>query len=154
MPAVLAELAYRSAVQALVQQEAGLNELRSRTGTLLAANAVTASFLGAAALKGGSLDAAGGLALVCFVASLGAALYILLPRTALRFSISGPVLYEELFEHGEDAEEIHRRAAYWLEEFWSVNQRAIDRLYPYFTAAVIALAGELVFWAVDLTSIL
>jgi hypothetical protein len=154
VPAVLAELAYRSAAQALVQQEAALNELRSRTGTLLAANAVTASFLGAVALKGGRLDPAAGLAVLAFAISLGAALYILLPRTRLRFSISGPVLYETLYACGEDAEEIHRRTAYWLEEFWSSNQGTIERLYPWFTIAVIALAIELLLWAVDLTGIL
>lgn len=154
MPAVLAELAYRSSAQALVQQEAALNELRSRTGTLLAANAVTASFLGAVALKGGRLDAAAGLAVICFVVSLGAALFILLPRTGLRFSISGPVLYETLYDCGEDAEEVHRRTAYWLEEFWSANQATIDGLYPWFTVAAVALAVELILWAVDLTRIL
>lgn len=153
MPAVFAELSYRSSAQALVQQEAALNELRSRTGTLLAANAVTASFLGAVALKDGSVDVAAGLAVICFVFSLGAALFILLPRTRLRFSISGPVLYETLYECGDDAEEIHRRTAYWLEEFWSSNQATIDRLYPWFTVAAVALAVELVLWAVDLSGI-
>jgi len=118
------------------------------TGTLLAANAVTASFLGAAALKGGRLDGPAGLAVVCFALSLGAALFILLPRTGLRFSISGPVLYETLYEYGDDAEEIHRRTAYWLEEFWSSNQATIDGLYPWFTVAAVTLAVELVLWAV------
>jgi hypothetical protein len=154
MPALLAELAYRNSAQALVQQEAALNELRGRTGTLLAANAVTASFLGAVALDGGKLDTADGLALACFVLSLAAALYILLPRAGLRFSLSGPVLYETLYAFGDDAEEIHRRTAYWLEEFWTYNQLAIDRLYPFFSAAVVSLALELVLWAVDLTAIL
>ncbi len=154
MPEVLAELAYRSSAQALVQQEAGLNELRSRPGTLLAANAVTASFLGAAALKRGSPDTAAALAVVCFALSLGTALYILLPRSGLRFSVSGSVLYEALYDCGEDAEEIHRRTAYWLEEFWSANQVTIDRRYPFFTMAVVTLALELVLWAADLTGTL
>jgi len=106
---------------------------------LLAANAVTASFLGAAALKGGRLDAPAGLAVVCFALSLGAALFILLPRTGLRFSISGPVLYETLYEYGDDAEE--------------TNQATIDGLYPWFTVAAVALAVELVPWAVNLAGI-
>ena len=42
MSELLGELAYRSAADALSQQEASLNELRSRTGVLLAADAVTA----------------------------------------------------------------------------------------------------------------
>jgi hypothetical protein len=88
MPAVLAELSYRSCAQALVQQESSLNELRSRTGTLLAANAVTASFLGAVALKDGRLATAAGLAVICFVLSLAAALYILLPRTVAAIALA------------------------------------------------------------------
>lgn len=131
-----------------------MNELRSRTGTVLAANAVTASFLGAAALRDGALGVAGGLAMICFVQSLGSALYVLLPRRRLQFSISGPVLFEALYAHGEDAEEIHRQTAYWLEGFWVGNQAAIERLYPFFTAAVISLAVELVLWAVDLSATL
>ncbi len=59
-----------------------------------------------------------------------------------------------MFEFGEDAEEVHRQTAYWLEEFWSSNQITIDRLYPFFTVAVVALAVELVLWAVDLAAIL
>ncbi|HUR85557.1 MAG TPA: hypothetical protein VMY78_09440 [Solirubrobacteraceae bacterium] len=40
------------------------------------------------------------------------------------------MLYETLYECGDDAEEIHRKTAYWLEEFWSSNQVTIDGLYP------------------------
>ena len=71
----------------------------------------------------------------------------------LRFSISGSVHYETLYEYGDDAEEIHRRTAYWLEEFWSSNQATIDGLYPWFTVAAVALAVELVLWAVNLAGI-
>jgi hypothetical protein len=154
VPRLLAELAYRSAVDALGQQEAALNELRGRTGTLLAADALTTSFLGATALEQGVLGTPGRLAIVCFAASLGAALYILLPRHGLRFSLSGPSLYEALYACGEDEEEIHRRTAYWLEEFWYENQAVIGRLSPCFSAAVAALVCELLLWAVDLRSIL
>lgn len=46
----LAELAYTLSLRTLGQQEASLNELRDRTGTLLAAAALVASFLGATAI--------------------------------------------------------------------------------------------------------
>jgi hypothetical protein len=59
-------LAYELALRALDQQEAALVELRSRTGILLAASALTASFLGAPALSGG-LDVPVALALAAFV---------------------------------------------------------------------------------------
>jgi hypothetical protein len=151
---LLAELADRSAAQALTQQESAMNELRSRTGVLVAADAVTASFLGAAALKDGQLNTTGALALVCFVLSIGSALYVLLPRVGLKFSLSGPVLYTSLYSERDNPEEIYRRLAYWLEEFWSANQDVLDRMYPFFTAAVVLLLVQLVLWAVDLTATL
>jgi hypothetical protein len=154
MSELLGELAYRSAAQALSQQDATLNELRSRTGVLLAADAVTASFLGAAALKNGSLNTTGVLALACFVLSIGAALYILLPRKGMRFSLNGPVVYTSLYAERDDPEELYRRLAYWLEEFWMHNQDVIERLYPFFTAAVALLLAQLVLWVVDLTATL
>lgn len=46
----LAELTYEQAQKALEQQERQVNELRQRTGTLLGAAALAASFFGAAAL--------------------------------------------------------------------------------------------------------
>jgi hypothetical protein len=48
--ATLAELTYEQAQKALEQQERQVNELRQRTGTLLGAAALTASFFGAATL--------------------------------------------------------------------------------------------------------
>lgn len=154
MTQLLAEVAYKSAAQALAQQDAALNELRSRTGVLLAADAVTASFLGAAAIKNGTINTTGILALICFVLSIGAALYVLLPRKGMRFSLSGPVVYTSLYGHRDDPEELHRRLAYWLEEFWVSNQDVMDRVYPFFTAAVILLLAQLVLWAADLTATL
>jgi hypothetical protein len=69
-------------------------------------------------------------------------------------SLSGLALYRSLHACGEDEEEVHRRAAYWLEVLWSTNQTVIDRLYPLFTMSVGALALELVLWAVALRGIL
>ncbi|MET0603508.1 MAG: hypothetical protein ABW167_16090 [Baekduia sp.] len=154
MPRLLAEISYQSAVQALSQQEAALNELRSRTGTLLTAEALTTSFLGAAAIEHGALELPGRLAIACFGVSLGIALFILVPWRDLRFSLSGPLLYEILRACGEDEEEVYRRAAHWLEALWLGNRAAIAHLYPLFTVSVAALALELLLWAAEVLDIL
>ena len=154
MPRLLAEIAYERAVHALSQQEAALNELRGRTGTLLAAEALTTSFLGAAAIQHGVLALPGRLALTCFAISLGAALFVLVPWRGLRFSLTGSLLYERLYECEEDEEEVHRRAAYWLEELWRENELVIARLYPLFTSSAAALVLELALWAIALKDIL
>jgi hypothetical protein len=154
VPRLLAEISYQSAVHALARQEAALNELRSRTGTLLAAEALTTSFLGAAAIQEGTLTLPGRLAIACFGASLGIALLILVPWRDLQFSLSGPLLYESLRACGEDEEEVYRRAARWLEVLWSRNRAAIAHLYPLFTVSVAALVLELMLWALALLDVL
>ena len=154
MPRLLAEISYQSALHALGQQEATLNELRGRTGTLLAAEALTTSFLGAAAIQRGTLELPGRLAIACFGISLGIALFILVPWRGLQFSLSGPLLYEGLHACGEDEEEVYRRVAYWLEVLWSENRVVMAHLYPLFTVSVAALALELVLWTVALRGVL
>lgn len=48
---ILAELSCEAAVRALDVQERAIEQLRQRTGTLLAASSLTASFLGAQAIQ-------------------------------------------------------------------------------------------------------
>lgn len=71
--------------------------------------------MGAAAIQHGALTLPGRLAIACFAVSLCIALCILLPWRGHRFSLSGLKLYESLHPLGEDVEEIHRRAVYWLQ---------------------------------------
>ena len=86
MPDSVAEAAYDLALRAIEQQERRLNELRSRTGTLIAAASVAASFLGGQAAKAEKLDAPGGLAVVGYLVCVASALYVLLPhRLVLEF---------------------------------------------------------------------
>jgi hypothetical protein len=73
-------LAYEAAQRALDKQERLLEELRSRTGLLLAAASLAASFLGREAF---AVDPKRGLALLAvlsFLLAVGASVYILLPK--------------------------------------------------------------------------
>lgn len=88
----LATLSYELSLRTLSQQEATLNELRARTGTLIAAASIVTSFLGGAAISKHGLDAWGVLALVGFVGSIALATWVLLPKEHLIFSIQGPKL--------------------------------------------------------------
>jgi hypothetical protein len=96
---LLSELAYDSAIRALDLQERGIEQLRARTGTLLAASSLTASFLGALAVQRsatfGALDALG---LIAMVSSIALCVYVLLPKRGFVFSLSDPAVYEKLFE--------------------------------------------------------
>src|SRR5215217_2623343 len=105
----------------LERQERVMDELRARTGTLLAASSIAASFLGAqaAAQHTGVLTF---LAVGAFVISVGAATYVVLPKPNLVFALRGSALFEEEFEQGLPLDETHRRLAYWLEDFHTKNQ--------------------------------
>jgi hypothetical protein len=150
---VLAELSYDAAVRALDLQERGVEQLRSRTGTLLAASSLTASFLGAQTIQHiGGLQTLGSLALISLAASIVLCVYVLLPRRGLVFSVNATAMYETLFEIGEDEEEVRRRLAYWLEEYWKANQVKIEDLGRYFFGASVALTLQLVFWSLALAA--
>jgi hypothetical protein len=150
---LLAELSYDAGVRALDLQERAVEQLRARTGILLAASSLTASFLGAQTIQHESgLSTLGGLALVSLAVSVLLYVYVLLPKKVFEFSLNAPQVYESLFELRDDEEEIRRRLAYWLEEFWQRNQNRIDELGRYFFAAAIALILQLVFWTFALAS--
>ncbi len=87
------------------------------------------------------------LALISLAVSVLFCVYVLLPKQVFEFSLNAPQVYEALFEIRDDEEEVRRRLAYWLEEFWQRNQDRIDELGRYFFAAAVALILQLIFWA-------
>jgi hypothetical protein len=96
-------LAYEAALRGLDKQEGYLEELRARTGVLLAASSLAASFLGQQAFQHPHPRGLAIVALVAFVASIGAGVFILLPKKNLTFALAGIGLYEGLFALGAAA---------------------------------------------------
>ncbi len=145
---VLAELSYDAAVRALDLQERGIEQLRARTGTLLAASSLTASFLGAQTIQHErGLDVLGALALVSLACSIFLCTYVLLPKRDFVFSVNAPTMYESLFELADDEREVRRRLIYWIEAYRRANQTKIDALSRYYLAAAFALTLQLTFWS-------
>ena len=92
---LLAELSYDAGVRALDLQERAVEQLRARTGILLAASSLTASFLGAQTIQHESgLSVLGGLALISLAASVLLCVYVLLPKQVFEFSLNAPQVYE------------------------------------------------------------
>ncbi len=71
--------------------------VRQRTGTLLAAHALVASFLGATTVRARGLHILGWIALVALVLGLVAAAILLAPWR-LKFAVDASELYDELYE--------------------------------------------------------
>jgi hypothetical protein len=145
----LENLAYELSLKALERQERALDELRARTGTMLAASSIAASFLG-----GRAADEDTGFlavfAVTAFVCSIAAGTYVLLPKTGLIFALRGSVLFEREFEKAIPLTETYRRLAYWLEAYHDDNQPVVDRLFGFFRVATVAVLLQVVLWILEI----
>ena len=130
-----------------------LEELRSRTGILLAAASLSASFLGARALEENGLALLTVLALAALVTTLVVGTLVLVPREEFVFSLSGTVLYDDLADVDDQAEQ-HRYTAYWLDEFWERNEPPVKRLNFRFQIAAGALVAQILFWTLAISGTL
>jgi hypothetical protein len=149
----LAEIAYEASLRRLDKQERLLDELRARTGLLLAAASLAASFLGRPALDAEPV-ALGILALAAFATSMASSLYVLMPKKNLVFALVGSRVYEELYEFSDAPDEVHRRLTYDLDRFWKANDDILQRVFWTFRLATWALAAEIGFLLTALTGTL
>jgi hypothetical protein len=140
----LEQLAYETSLRSLDKQESLLDELRARTGLLLAAASLAISFAGRPAFEGAN-TAVVVLGLSAFALTMAASVYVLLPKTdKFVFSLEGSAVYEELYEFGDDMPEVYRRLAYDLDRFWEDNDAVITGLFRWFKVAAVGLAVEIV----------
>jgi hypothetical protein len=137
------QLAYEAALRSLDKQERLVEELRARSGILLAASSVAASLLGQQAFQHPRPAVLIALTLAAFVISAGASIFILLPKKSLIFSETGTKLYEELHSVGDDMPEVYRRLTYSLTAFGNSNDEMIATLGRAFTFAANALVIEI-----------
>jgi len=159
------EIVYNEAVRATTEQEDSLDDLRSRTGTLLAAASLITAFLGSQALarhpiisvvRGqrvvqADLDFLAWSAIAAFVAVSVFTIVILLPWT-WGFILSPKVLFEDHVDVPErnSAAQLHRFLAETLEAQWDQNQKKLNRLFWCFRLACFSLSGEVILWLVVL----
>jgi hypothetical protein len=109
----LEEITYQAGRSALADQESLVAGVRQRTGTLLAAHALVASFLGATTVRAQGLHTWGWVALAALVLGLVAAAILLAPWK-LKFAIDARELYDELYEQA--AREAPADTLGWLAE--------------------------------------
>jgi len=142
---VYERLAYEAALRALDKQERLIDELRNRTGLLLAAASLAASFLGREAFAGHPRRGLAIFALVAFLLAVGASVYVLLPKTGkFVFAMVGAGLYEGLYGLKDDLGEVYRRLTYDLDRFWDDNDVELQKLFRAFRLAAVGLSAEIV----------
>jgi hypothetical protein len=92
----LEEITYEAGRDALADQESVVAGIRQRTGTLLAAQALVASFLGGTAIKANGFAAWEWLAVGALVTGLVISAVVLAPWK-LKFAVDANDLYKELY---------------------------------------------------------
>ena len=153
MPSSIAEAGYELSQSAIVEQNERLGELRGRTTTLLATASLAASFLGGQSIRAGDLGVVGVLAVVAYLACVGACITVLLPHR-LVFSFRGSTLIETAREAQADLEDTLEVATGWFENFLEDNRIELERLSRWYTIACLALGAEIVLWLLGAPDIL
>jgi len=145
-------LAYEAALRSLDKQEAYVEELRGRTGVLLAASSLAAPLLGQQAFQDPTPGSVVIAALIAFVVSISLDVFILLPKQGLIFALKGRGLYEDGFLIRDEMPEVYLRLTYQLDAFWESNDAKIEWLIRAFAFAAVALVIEILALAILLGS--
>lgn len=152
MPETTERIIYQESLRAISTQEAALDGLRSRTGTLLAAASITTAFLGSEALaREPGLAPASWFAIGSFAVLSVLAIAILWPWT-WGFSVGATTLIEDHLEVPErgSPEDLELFLARTNERNWDHNQTKLERLFWCFRLGSLCLAAEVVLWIVVL----
>lgn len=157
------EIAYEQAVRALDQQAQVIDSIRSRTGVLVAATALVATFLGGRTLTIKTdhlwLDFAALLPLAAFGWGLYLAISVLKPtemdadtkkppdeRHGLQLTINANVLLKRPEARGEGPSTVRAFVARCAQDQWDGNIAHIDRLLDLFVLATWALLAQAGLW--------
>jgi len=150
---LLYKVAYDEAVRALSEQRAEIDSFRARAGLLFSAAAITASFLGALALRGGNSSLASWLALLCFVGVATACLAILWPRRWEGTANPREVI-ETYIESAEPAAlgDLHRDLSIHMHGSWLENLDGLEQFASLLQVASGMLTLEVAFWIVAIAA--
>jgi hypothetical protein len=122
------QLAYDASQRTLDKQERVVEELRGRTGTLLAAAALAVSLLGGATLQASTSRGAVVVVLGVFGVTVLSCLRTLSPAPELRFTLSGGWVLDRAHQPLLDPVELSHQLVADLETFARHNERTIRRL--------------------------
>ena len=150
MPTSIRGLAFEVSRASLDAQSQRLSNLRTGAGTLLAAASIAGSFL---ATKHGDIDTTAALAIVAYVSSVGAAVFVLLPHD-LFLGFRGSVINELSTELGDELDPAYEAVTEWLEDYYEDNRKKLKVLARWYTASCVALGAEVILWTLSVTDTL
>jgi hypothetical protein len=150
------EILLQQVTRGITQQQAALDNLRARAGTLVAAAALVSSFLGAPTLaahshKDGCILFLV-LALIALAVVIFAAFKILLPYS-WQWGIDGHRLLADYIEHESNpasVDEMRRDLSYHMQDDVNANTEKLESLFIWLQVAITAIGAEVVFWSAAL----
>jgi hypothetical protein len=147
----LEEIAYDAGRHALADQESIVSEIRRSTGTLLAAHALVASFLGAATLRSEGLHGWSWVALAALVAGLIVAATLLAPWR-LVFAVDPHELYGQLYAQArqEVSAEWLAAAGFGYDRLRERNARRVNLMSALSTALAVLMVLQTLAWIAEL----
>jgi hypothetical protein len=147
-------LIYEEAVRAIDDQRSVLDNMRTRSGIVLSAAAVTTSFFGGLALRDGRPGAFGWTAVLAFFVCGVSGLMILLPRGRWELRVSPAALVAAVEQAPPPIAVVHRDLALYMDDAWEANERRMQltMVWPLRIAAM-ALVVEVVAWVLNLAKV-
>jgi hypothetical protein len=146
----LEEIVFQAGRDALADQDGVVIGIRQRTGTLLAAHAIVASFLAATTVRAKGLHGFSWAALVALLLGLIVAA-VLLSNWKLRFAVDASDLYEKAAAEAEsDTLGWLASAAYGYHNLWRANARRVSIMGTLLTALGILMVLQTFCWLIAL----
>lgn len=138
--------------RAIDVQVAALDELRARTGLLLAAASLSGSFLGAAAANSGArLGLIGGIAVLAFALGVGSCIRVLWPKNKGWTFVNSPgQLIADWIEIERPEQSMQLFLARAMEGHFKKNKKRLDSLYEWFQAAAFSVGASVILGSVQL----
>jgi hypothetical protein len=147
----VAKLVYDESVRGLDMQSQSLDEIRSRTGVLIAAATIAAALLGASALTRHHVTYWANLwALITFGLVVGFCLLVLWPGTKWTFAYNAATLDDTYFKQQVDATEACRSMARGRAKHRKANAKRLRWRYRWFRLACLALLADTILWLVSI----
>lgn len=150
------EVVYAEAQRGLALQPVLLNELRGRTGILLAVTSAATAFLGAVAIERGGLHEWGVLALTAFAVAVTCCLAVLWPSREWKFFQSATKMIASYCDqprpdNGQpwSVAAVQRDLALHMEAHADKAINEMKGMHSWFAGAGMSLGAEVVCWLIE-----
>lgn len=144
MAASVEELVFDLSLDSLYAQRNVLDDVRSRSATLLTASSIVTSFVGGRAIDAIGLDALTGAAIASFLLTFFPAIYLASTSGEAPLSIEGSQLYSDVAPAEASLDDVYLALAAEIQTVRQENRPLIDRTLGFLRLGFAALILEVI----------